>query len=214
VPWGNKIAAGVTPGVARWTPDGRHLVVTNLYWDEDVEDSWGRADNQSTIMVYRFDAGEDPRPVPVRRFRDTPRERGPVHHARVANVAVGAAAENLVVSPDGRWIVTLNMETSFLPTASPAYAPQSSLSLLEWDAATENLVKRATVPFEGVLPEGITFDRSGRYLAVANFDHHHAARPGGSVDLWELVPGPQPTLVKLNTTIDVPRGAHVVEVIP
>lgn len=213
-PWGNKVATGLTPGVANWTPDGRHLVITNLFWDEDVEDSWGRDDNQSTIMVYRFDAGDDRSPVPVRRFRDAPSNRGPVHHARVANVAVGSAAENLAVSPDGRWIVTLNMETSFLPTRSPAYAPQSSLSLLEWDAAAERLINHGKVPFEGVLPEGITFDRTGRYLAVANFDHHLTGRAGGSLDLWTLVPGPVPTLVKLNQSFDVPRGSHVVSQVP
>ena len=215
-PWGNQPATGVTPGIARWTHDGRHLLVTNLNWDEDVEESWGLEDNQSTIMAYRFDdgSGEASARVPVRRFRDEPSRRPAVHHARVANIAVGAAAENLVVSPDGRWVVTLNMETSFLPPASPAYAPHSSLSLLEFDGESGRLRHHSTTPFVGVLPEGIVFARDGLHLAIATFDHHDPTRRGGSIDFWRLVPGPQPTLARLPATIDVPRGAHVVELIP
>ena len=149
-------------------------------------------------------------------IRVAPAAMAEPHHVIVAAAAMGASAEEFAVSPDGSAVVTLNMERSFLTPDDPRLTYHSSLTLMSWDADGERLLTHGTFPFEGILPEGITFDASGRFLAVANFAHANPGRPieETTVDFWRLVDGPQPLLVQRDVRLPVMRGAHVVKVQP
>ncbi len=196
---GNPVVTGKLAGVGHWTPDGRHFFVTNLHWGSDVLD--GAAGSQiSTLMAIRVAPAAEAEP----------------RHVIVAAAAMGASAEEFAISPDGSALVTLNMERSFLTPDDPRLTYHSSLTLMSWDADGERLVTHGTFPFEGILPEGITFDASGRFLAVANFAHANPGRPieETTVDFWRLVDGPQPLLVQMDVRLPVMRGAHVVKVQP
>ncbi len=48
-------------------------------------------------------------------------------------------------------------------------------------------------------------------MAVAVFDYHDPARPGEAVDFWQLTRSDTPTLTKMERSIQVMRGAHIVK---
>ncbi len=68
---------------------------------------------------------------------------------------------------------------------TPGSTKHSSLTLLTLSTDTGQLTPMGSFPFEGILPEGITFDATGDYLAVANFSHFNPAVKGGSIDFWQ-----------------------------
>lgn len=199
-PWGDPVVTGKFPGVGHFTPDGRHLLVTNLYWFGGADDRYVGS-GSSTLAVVRF--------------ADAPDAQGKVVHTVVDTAAVGGSSEEFAISPDGRRVVSLDMRRTFLPLSDPRRDADASLTLLDFDPATGRLTPLHTAWFEGVLPEGIAFDASGRHLAVANFVHANPTRPTSetTVDIWRLLDGPAPRLVQTDVRIAVPRGAHVVRVI-
>ncbi|MEO1300398.1 MAG: hypothetical protein AAFW75_32450, partial [Cyanobacteria bacterium J06636_16] len=193
---GDSIITGKFPGVGHWSPDGRYFFVTNLYWFGGASDNFFGS-NVSTIKAIRVD-------------------RSPAaEHVAVSAAPAGASAEEFAIAPDGRTLVTLNMENSFLTPEDPRLTYHSSLTLMTWNAEREQLIDRGTYPFEGILPEGITFDSSGQFLAVANFAHSNPRRPieETTLDFWRVVDEPA-GLIKMDLQIPVMRGAHVVEVSP
>lgn len=195
-PHGEAVSTGKLPGVGHWSPDGRYFFVTNLHWGGDTENLYvgSEISTMAAIRVAELDP-EEPK------------------HLMVSTVATGASAEEFAVSPDGTMLVSLNMERSFLHPDDPRLTYHSSLTLITWDEATETLHSRGTFPFEGILPEGITFDGSGRFVAVANFAHANPLRPveETTLDFWRVVPGPSPMLVQMDLKLPVMRGAHVVK---
>lgn len=199
-PHGNAVGAGKLPAPGHWSPDGRHFFVTHVHWGGDVENIYYGSEISTLAAIRVAPAGStDPR------------------HVIVSKAATGAAAEEFAVSPDGRSLVTLNMERSYAMPGDPDLTFYSSLTLVTWDPERERLFTRGTFPFEGILPEGITFDRSGDFLAVANFAHFNPTRPVAetSVDFWRLVDadGPAPLLVQMDLKLPVMRGAHVAKVV-
>ena len=68
--------------------------------------------------------------------------------------------------------------------------------------------------FDGVLPEGVVFDRTGRHVAVAVFDFHGARSGRGAVQFWRLHRGDNPRLEQLDREISTVRGAHSLAVLP
>lgn len=137
-----------------------------------------------------------------------------MRHQIVSTAPVGGSAEEFALSPDGRFVVALNMEASFLPWNDERIAWHSSLTLLSLNPETGRLILRNTIPFEGILPEGITFDASGNYLAVANFDHFNPAREGTTVDFSRVIRGEIPMVVQMDISVPVMRGAHIVKLVP
>ncbi|MBD2102344.1 beta-propeller fold lactonase family protein [Leptolyngbya sp. FACHB-261] len=196
--WGQPIMTGKLPGVGHFTPDGRHFIVTNLLWGDDVADQFVGSQHSDLTVIN---------------FAESANSRNEVAHRIVSTAAVGGSAEEFAISPDGRFVVSLNMEASYLPQSDQRMTWHSSLTLLSLNSDTGRLTPRTTVPFEGILPEGITFDASGRYLAVATFDHHNPARSGGTVDFWRVLQGEVPSLLKMDYVIPVMRGAHIVKLV-
>lgn len=198
-PHGNAVATGKLPGPGHWSPDGRHFFVTHLHWGGDVDRGFYGAEI-STLAAIRV----------------APADAGDPQHVIVSVAATGSAAEEFAVSPDGRTLVTLNMERSYAMPGDEDLTFYSSLSLVAWDPGTERLHTHGTYPFEGILPEGITFDASGRFLAVANFAQFNPRRSVDetTVDFWRLVDRPVPKLVQMDVKLSVMRGAHVAKLIP
>ncbi|WP_461051515.1 lactonase family protein [Spirosoma arcticum] len=195
-PWGTAVSPGKLPGVGYFTPDGNHYVVTNLFWGEDVAGSYGGS-QQGMLTVIRFAAQAEP--------------EGQPRHTIVSTAATGGSPENFAISPDGRWVVSLDMEQSYFPPNSPFYTPYSALTLYQFSPTTGRLRIADRARFDGILPEGITFDAASNYLAVAVFDHHNPQRAGGTVDFWQLFKGDEPKLLKLDYTLPVMRGAHIIK---
>ena len=194
--WGNGIQIGKAPYMARFAPDGRHLIVNNLYWGPDVEGTWNEAP-RGDVASIRLEAGQTA-------------DGGP-RHALVSRAMTGVSPEGVAISPDGRFVVTTNLERSYLPYDDDRITWFSSLTLMTLDPESGQLTRIGDFPYDGILPEAAAFDASSRYLAVATYDHFDDRIAGGSIDFWRIAADPldpKPLLVKTNHSVPVTRGAH------
>lgn len=201
-PWGNVVKIEKAPYMARFTPDGRHVIVNALYWGDDVEGTWTEAPRGSVVSV-RLEAGK--------------RSDGSPRHALVSRAMTGVSPEGLAISPNGRYVATTNLERSYLPYDDDRITWFSSVSFLTLDPRTGQLNHVADYPFDGILPEAAAFDASSQYLAVANYDHFDDRIEGGSIDFWRIATdplNPQPQLVKTRYSIPVTRGVHSMVLVP
>lgn len=201
-PWGNVVQVEKAPFMARFTPDGRHVIVNGLYWGPDVEGRWSEAPRGSVVSI-RLEAGTQ--------------TDGSPRHALVSRAMTGVSPEGLAISPNGRYVVTTNLERSYLPYDDDRITWFSSLSLITLDPQTGQLNHVADYPYDGILPEAAAFDASSQYLAVVNYDHFDDQIEGGSIDFWRIASdplNPRPQLVQTRYSVPVTRGAHSMVLVP
>ena len=199
---GNAVGVDKAPFLAKFTPDGRHVVVNGSYGAGDVlGGGWGQPRGIVATVRFRADSLAD----------------GTPQHQYVSHALTGVNPEGLTISPDGQWVVTTNLERSALPLDNPRQGFFSSLTLLRLDARTGLLDRLGDYPFEGRMPESATFDNTSRMLAVTTFMQYDAQQPaglpgGGSIDFWRLAgdyfDARRIELVKTNYSVPVTRGVH------
>jgi hypothetical protein len=196
VSWGNKVSVGKSPFIGRFTENGSHFIVNNLYWGKDVQGQWNEAP-PGTIANITLNANGD---------QNNPR------HALSSQVMVGPSPEGFAVSPKGDWVVSLNMERSWLPYEDKRQNWFSSLSLIKRDPQTGAMNEVHRLPYDGILPEAAVFDASGMQLAVATFDLYDEAEEGTAIDYFRIADDPlnpyNKVLVKMRWHTPVTRGAH------
>jgi hypothetical protein len=199
-PWGNIVEVGRDPFVGRFTPDGRFYVTSD----------WGR-DLQATTLEGRVPRA--PSGISVIRLADPGADPALARHARVATATTDASAEGLAISRDGRLIATVNMRDTAFPPTSPRFQREATVTLLTFDLQTGVVEKVADYAFEGVLPEGGTFDLTGDHLLVTVFHGHQdaEANAGAGIEVFRVVRGERPALVRVGR-IPMPHGAHHVDV--
>jgi DNA-binding beta-propeller fold protein YncE len=201
--WGTPVLVGKYPFKIMFMRNGQYLITTNLQWGSDVRDFWVEAPRGSIGVV---------------RFSTETQQEGQPQHFLVSVAETGVSPEGIAISPDGTMVVTTNLERSYLPYDDPRITWFSSLTLMQFDQKTGHLQKLGDFLYDGILPESLVFDRSGQYLAVANYDHFDDDRQGGSVDFWRVVTNdlthPTPRLVQTNHSVPVTRGVHSMVLVP
>jgi len=198
--WGNIVEVGRDPFVGRFTPDGRHYITSD----------WGRDFQASTLegRVPRTLSG-----LSVIRLADPDASRAAARHERVATATTDNSAEGIAVSPDGRMIATVNMRGTAFPADSPRFQREGTVTLLSFDPETGAIEKVADYPFEGVLPEGGTFDLTGDHFLATVFQGHAGAGPdrGAGLEVFRVQKGERPSLRRLGR-VPLPHGVHHVDV--
>ncbi len=87
------------------------------------------------------------------------------------------------------------------------------MTLLALDPESGAIKKIADYPFEGVLPEGGTFDLTGDHFMATVFQGHDGAGPetGAGLEVFRVVKGKSPSLQRAGR-IPLPHGVHHVDV--
>ncbi|MBD2071064.1 beta-propeller fold lactonase family protein [Leptolyngbya sp. FACHB-671] len=200
--WGNPVAVDVDPYSGRLTPDGKHFITANWKRDFTADSLEGRLPSEpSTVSVIRLDVD------------DSASENHTAYHQVITTVASAQSSEGIAISPDGTLVATANMRDTALPTDSPRFTRDATVSLFAFDAVSGQLAKAADFAFEGVLPEGLTFDATGEHLIVATFEYLNSEEPGGGLEVWRISQEPAPNLEYVGR-INVPHGSHQVVVAP
>ncbi len=134
----------------------------------------------------------------------------------VSRTEVGLGSEGFALSPDNTLIVTVNLRRTYLSTLPPVWRgkPYSSLSLVKFDRTSGQLTTVNEYGFEGLLPEQVTFDATGKSLAVAIYHYREANPKTGAIEFWNVISGNTPRLERSGYKIDVVRGAHDIVVVP
>ncbi len=192
---GDPVPVGLFPFTAFWALDGSAFITADMNWNIGLE-----------VTDFNNSAGSLSVVVPDRDEGDG------VFHRVIPGPAVPANPEGLAVSPDGALFISVNLERSHLPT-DPS---QASLSLMTFDSTSARLSWLADYPVDGVLPEGIVFDTSGQYIAVAVFDQFGEAAGAGRIDVWRVNRDAEAGIALEPTPyqLPLPRGAHTLALIP
>lgn len=191
-PWGAPVTTGTDPFVGRFTPDGRHYLTSNWGRDLGAADLAGRLpDVPSRVGVIRLGALD-----------------GGVTatHKALDDVDTDVSSEGLAVSPDGTLVATVNMRGSLLPTNSPGYTDRASVSLLRLNPEDGQLTRIANVPLDGMLPEGGTFDPTGRYFIATVFQGRAGSDPGAGLQVYRVEDGG--TGLTAVERIELDHGVH------
>ena len=187
-PWGNAVGVDPEPFKAQFTPNGRFVVVNAMYP--------GSVRGSVTSVGLAVETAGD----------------GSPRHQIVSRALAGVLPEGLTMSPDGKWVVTTNLEQSTQPFTNAKQGFYASLTLLHLNPESGFLERVSDYSFDGILPESVVFDNSSRYLAVATFDHYDGRKPGGSIDFWRLTGDyfdpKRIELVKTGYSVPVTRGVH------
>lgn len=201
--WGNSVSVEKAPFLVRFTLDGRHVITNSSYSSIDGVEVLPGATLRGSILSVRLAA-------------ETAADGSPVHQL-ASRAGASSVPEGLSISPDGRYVVTTNLEQSAFPLNDPKQGFFSSLTLLRLDPASGLLESVGDFAFDGVLPEAAVFDNSSRFLAVSNFTFFEPRRKGSSIDFWRIAGDafdPKRTeLVKMDFSIPVTRGAHSMAIV-
>ena len=192
-PWGKAVELDRSPFLVKFTMDGRFALVNSMYG----------ANVRGTLTSIQVAGSIN--------------SQGEPQHSIVSHTEAGELPEGLAISPNGRWVATANLESSYYPWTDPHQKFFASLSLLHFDPAIGVLQRVGEFPFDGVLPEPIVFDNSSRFIAAASFEQFDNPIGGGSINFWRIVddndePG-RVELVKLNDSVPVARGPQSMAVV-
>ena len=200
--WGNDIPVERNPYIVRFTPDGRHALVNGTY----------------AAFGYNLNPFAAPRgSVQSIRVAGSTNDKGEPQHRFVSRAETGAVPEGLDISPDGRFVITANLERSTPKPGSPQMARYGSMSLIRIDPETGILKHVRDFAFDGALPEMAVFDNSSRFVAVTIFNQFDDPGAKGSIDFWRMERDPfdadRIELVKTRHSVPVTRGVHSLAVI-
>ncbi|WP_373291986.1 hypothetical protein [Nocardia pneumoniae] len=190
-PWGASVTTGKDPFVGRFTPDGRHYITSDWGRDLTATDISGRLPSErSRVSVIRLG------------------DLGTTADHRVTSTAESdRSAEGLAVSPDGRLVATVNMRGTALPSGAAGYDESASVSLLRLNDTDNILTKIGDYPLDGVLPEGGTFDVTGKYFLATVFQGRSPDRPGAGLQVYRVGSDQNPGLTPVQR-IPLPHGVH------
>jgi DNA-binding beta-propeller fold protein YncE len=198
-PWGSPVTAGKFSANGEFTPDGQFFVTNALQWGEDVEG-----------FFIDPPAGE----IRSIRFDSQASNKNAIAHEVVSTATVGQNPESLKISPDGAFVVTANMRNTGLLWNDPRLATESSLSLVTIDQKTGRLTTQGEYLFEGILPQGLAFDKTGTGLAVTLLDRFDLSSRRGAIEFWRVIPGSRPALQRTGFSVSTVRGPYQLVLIP
>ena len=196
-PWGNPVQTSKWPMSGQFSRDGRYFVTNDLQWGADVRGFYVNAppSQLTSIELAPLDA-EEPR------------------HFVVGGVSLPRHAESLAFSNAGDLIATSNIGQTWIAEGEVGHSP-SSLSLVRFDPVTGQLTHAGDWPFAGILPEGIAFDASDRYVVAGVFEYDGPEPRRSGLEIWEVTRPTDgaPSLVDTGYRIPTGPGAHSLVVV-
>ncbi|GFE66815.1 YncE family protein [Litoreibacter roseus] len=197
--WGNSVATNKWPMSGKFSRDGRHFVTNDLGWGPDLgPDRNGTYAPPSTLTSIRLAGPEDAEP----------------RHFSMGGVSVPQHAESIAFSNDGTMIVTLNLGQTWIPEGEPGHS-LSSLTLVEFDAVTGLMEHAGDWEMLGILPEGVAFDASDRYVVAGIFEYEGPEPRASALEFWRVQRdvGEAPRLVPTGYAVETGPGAHSLVVV-
>ncbi len=196
---GKPVVVGQTLSSGHFSKNGKFFLIPDVGWADNAKATNFLFNDPGQIVVVAFDeAGK---------------------HRIASQTSVGLSPESLALSNDGKLIVSVNMNRTYLPDSFPASMwakrARSSLSLASFDETTGQVKVLQEVEFDGLLPENAVFDTQDKLLAVAIYEQRADAQRKGQVEFWSVVmKDGQASLQATGQLLTVGRGAHDLAVLP
>lgn len=189
--WGNAVQTSKWPMSGKFSRDGRFFVSNDLQWGADVRGFYVNAppSQLTSIELAPLDA-------------ETPR------HFVVSGAPLPRHAESIAFSNAGDLIATSNIGQTWLAQDAPGHS-LSTLSLVRFDPETGHLTRAGDWPFDGLLPEGVAFDASDRYIVAGVFEYDGPEPRRSGLEIWEVIRDDDlPRLSDTGYRIPTGPGAH------
>jgi len=197
--WGNSVVTSKWPMSGKFSRDGRHFVTNDLKWGPDLgPDRNGTYAPPSQLTSIRLADPDDEAP----------------RHFIMGGVSVPQHAESMAFSNDGSMIVTLNLGQTWIPEGEPGHS-LSSLTLVTFDRETGLMDHAGDWEMLGILPEGIAFDASDRYVVAGIYEYEGPEPRDSALEFWRVLrdPGVAPRLVPTGYAVETGPGAHSLVVV-
>ena len=196
-PWGT-VQVNKYPLVGEFSPDGRFFFTSDVQWGADVPRGYETL-SEGVVTTTRLAPLGD-------------------RAARPGHIVVGAThggfnAEFMAISPDGKLLALASIGGTSRPSDDPAYDPNAALTLFSIDPQTGRLSHAGHWPFVATNPQGLAFDASGALLYVGIGEYRGEEAPlKGAIEIWDVIPGPSPSLARTDRRFRAPRGVHTIAI--
>jgi DNA-binding beta-propeller fold protein YncE len=190
---GKPVVVGQTLSSGHFSKNGKYFLTPDIAWGDNAKATDFLFNGAGRVVVIAFDpAGQ---------------------HRVASQTEVGLSPESMALSNDGKLLVTVNMNRTYLPDSFPASVwpkrQQSSLSLASFDENTGQVKVLQELPFDGVLPENAVFDTLDKTLAVAIYEQRGDVQRQGQVAFWSVDTSSGTAMLKpTGQRITVTCGAH------
>lgn len=202
-PWGESVRVPATPSNIRFTPDGKHLLVTSINAPRAALSGALPAGLLGVIRLSNVPSETTSAGAPM----------GPVvEHRLVATQPVGPLPEGLAIAPTGDLVVVACWRGPSL-FAGAAVAQGGGLFAFRLDPASGELSVATTRQLTGV-PTALAFDARGEHLVVAQLRSADPAAIDGELAFYRVIKtpsgsGPASTrLEPLDFAVGVGPGPH------
>jgi len=188
-PSGDKVITNKYPFIGQFTPDGSHYITSDVNWGPD-----GAGVTRGVLTMIRVGRGESD-----------------IQNRQVDVDITGRSVESFAISPDGQYLIASAMEDTGQPVGHPNFTGLARITIHRIDVERGRLATVGEVQHEARLPQGIVFDRSGKYLFVGTNELADDASRGG-VKIFRFDRSPTPTLIDTGIKLYAPPGVHSITV--
>jgi DNA-binding beta-propeller fold protein YncE len=188
---GHMLKVGNLPGAGQFTPNGKYYLVPDT---KSILGKSQESDLTGNLFVIKFNL------------------EGTGDHFLITKAKLGENTSGFTISPDGELVIATNVKKSFYPWNNSSFSQKSSLSLLKLtsDGSLNNI---GEYEFDGIMPENVVFDSTGKNIAVTIFDYYNFGKHFGGIEFWQVKNGDKPSLQKQEFKLFMPRGCHTIHVI-
>jgi len=178
--WGEAIGMGGLPGAGRFTPDGKHYLISNVQSEN----------NLGEMVSIAFDA-----------------ESG--DHVVNGLIPIGVSPEGFAISSTGEFIAVACKNGTFYPKNDERWTSTGSLILLQFDGNVGQFEVVDSIQFEGMLPRNVLFDKDDDMLAVSIYQYHDLTQRRGGISFFSIdKTGEAIELKKSIYNASLPSGCH------
>lgn len=203
-PWGDPVKVGKSPMAGAFSADGRHFIVNNLQWGDDV-DGYNVGAPAGQLVSIRL--GDMPGGLESA-------EGGAAKHEIVSTATVGVSPIGMAINREGTLIVTANLQRSHLPDNDARVDPNArggSISAVALSRdGTLTSVGEYTI---NAMPAGISFDASDRFVCVTQFRSFDPSAVDGELGFWQVGKAPRWELKSADFYVGVGKGPHGVLIV-
>ncbi len=199
--WGAPVPVPSGPAAIRFTPDGKHLLVTCV--------------GRSSGATLPSDDGPEGAiaVIALSRLPSESTKRGTslgvtIEHPVTDTQSLGQMPEGLAISPDGTSVAVASWKRAAMFAVGGEAGVGGELRLLSLDAATGKLTELTRLVLAGI-PTGLSFDARGQHLLVAQLRAAEATALDGELAFFRIERAAAPSLTVTLTPADFAVGVGV-----
>ncbi|MCP9754293.1 hypothetical protein EGI26_03825 [Lacihabitans sp. CCS-44] len=185
---GSTIKLDGVPKTGLFTNDGKYFLVLDTHNQISSEASNGQ------VFVVKFNL----------------EDQG--SHSLISKAFVEENPTAMVINPDGNNVLVVNAKKSFDFPINERNSGRSSLSVLGL-SADGTLTNKNNLSLSGILPSGISFDKTGKNFAISFFQYLDFGKPSAGIDFYKFSAGQNPRIEKQAARINTTKGVHFLKVI-